>query len=85
MKPTITDPRHAIVEADYGCKNCRHWRRPRKDLGDGAKGECRKAESESGKPIAPQTLAVAQDAEGYAAYLTTAPSFFCIQYSRRQP
>lgn len=75
------------------CDSCRWWR---KDEAVGvfitenswasryaAVGECALAGSDNGRPDHPTTLAMASDAEGYAARLMTTADFGCVQWAAR--
>ena len=69
------------------CKACRHWLpEPTKHdtFGRLARGYCQLAESGSGYAYVPDSLAVAQDAESYRAYLVTAETFGCVQWQERE-
>ncbi len=64
------------MEVVERCKNCTWW-----DYYDDVNwAKCNLTETEDGRPLLPQTRAVAKDSEQYAAYLLTAPDFGCIQF-----
>lgn len=64
------------------CKTCEHWR-----VGDPVEGwgSCKLAKSKNMQPVAPESLAVAFDSEGYMAELNTHHTFGCVQWERKGP
>ena len=70
------------------CDHCRHWQAQGVDFdcfveaGNNFKhwGRCGLAMSENGIQTTDPTLAVARDAEGWSAWLQTAPGFGCVLF-----
>lgn len=78
----ILDLRQALRDVSGrvqpNCSTCKHW-----DHDDRLSyGNCLRAAS-SGYAEDPDSLAVAWDADGYAAWLKTYPTFYCNQYKSK--
>ena len=67
-KPTIT----VTVRIQGYCATCKHWEQ--------SSGHCLLATTDSGRPLCKDSLAVAEDAESYMAWLVTKADFGCVQY-----
>lgn len=65
------------------CKNCKRWERS-DTKGFENWGECLLAGSYNAEPVYPDSLAVANDFEGYAASLSTEERFGCVQWERKE-
>lgn len=66
------------------CKDCRHWHVSEDAFGPNLQswGRCGLGEGERGGPVK-ETLAYADDFEGFSATLVTAPNFGCVQHEPR--
>lgn len=62
------------------CKSCLNWREFEHGERPRGWGSCALGETVSGEAKNPHSLAVALDAEIYAAELRTSPNFGCIQH-----
>lgn len=73
------------------CRNCRWWVPFKPDESYGTdynqrlagKGFCEATRTDEGEPVHHETLAWAEDAEGYKASLVTSPDFGCVQFEKR--
>jgi len=64
------------------CSTCKHWKEPSNGYFGFPDhyGKCILAESDSGKPAYPESLALAMDAELHSAGLYCKPTFGCVQW-----
>jgi predicted ATP-dependent serine protease len=64
------------------CQTCKHWNGFTESYMRQGWGQCEMTSSESGEG-SPESLAVAQDYESYAAILETAAEYGCVMYQEK--